>query len=267
MPQSKSSHYFMTIVLSYFYSNTNQCFPSSTPTSFPGFWTAHICFIYLYYSTQSIPIGPNHSTTQFMQPLPRRTIASQTQKALQSKSISAIFLICYMPHRTKPHWQRLASSVQNGSRSHRSLCAAFRAMEQTSAGFPYFPRLAMRANKATRPSQLSEVLQAGRLGAKPFFKFHQCSWVIFLHRKGILHLVATGVKCIPTNPYLLFGLFHCPLFRQEVCQCMNLLASSETISNWHRFESNSITTEPDRRNLLSGSTTIFTIFFSPVPHA
>jgi hypothetical protein len=116
-----------------------------------------------------------------MKPLPCRMIASQAQKALQSKSISAIFLVCDMPHSTKPHWQRFASSVQNSSRSHRSLCPTFRTMEQSPASLPNFPCLATRTNKAIRPSQLLEIFQAGSLGAKLFLKFHHCTRVIFLH--------------------------------------------------------------------------------------
>ncbi len=181
MSQSKSSHYFIIISLDYFYSNTNQCFPSSATSSFSGLRSAYICFIDLDDTAQSIPIRSHHSTAQFMQPLPCRMIASQTQKALQSKSISTIFLVCYMPHRTKPDWQRLTSSVQDSSRSLRSLCPTFCAMEQSPASLPYFLCLTLRTNKAIRPSQLPEILQAGGLGAKPFLKFHQCAWVIFLH--------------------------------------------------------------------------------------
>ena len=143
--------------------------------------TFYICFIDSDDTTQSILNWSHHSTAQFMQPLPCRMIASHTQKALQSKSISAIFLVCYMPHRTKPDWQWLTSSVQDSSLSHRGMCSTFRTMEQSPASLPYFLCLTLKTKKVIRPSQLLEILQAGGQGAKLFLKFHQCTWVIFLH--------------------------------------------------------------------------------------
>ncbi len=181
MLQSKSSHYFIVVSLEYFYSNANQCFAASATSSLARFFTAYICFINLGSPAQFIAIRSHHSTPQFVQPLPSRMIAPQTQKALQAQSISPILLICYMPHGTKPHCQRLTSSVQDRSRSHRGLPTAFSTMEQSSTRFPNFLRCTMRANKSVRPSEFSEIFNTGRLGTKPTLKLQQSSWVIFLH--------------------------------------------------------------------------------------
>ncbi|EFK07622.1 conserved hypothetical protein [delta proteobacterium NaphS2] len=151
----------------------------------------------MHYAAQPIPIRSYHSTTQFMQPLPRRMITAKAHESFQAKSIGSIFLVCYMPHRSKPHRQRFPSSVQNCSRGHRTLCSTLNAMEQTPAGFPHFPGLATGTNKTIWPSQLFEVLETCLITAKPFLKFYQCSWVIFLHAKGHYMLCSLESSAYP----------------------------------------------------------------------
>ena len=180
VPQPNTPDAFFFFV---FYCNTNECFAFGTTTAFSWLFSTHIGLVDFYQTTQLISAGPYHRATKFLQPLPSSVIAAQAKNSLQSESICPIFLTSDVPHSTKPKPQGFPSAMKNSSGGDRSLRSTSNAMEKTPICSPSARFSAMRANKALRPSQCSEVFDTSGLRAKPFLKLKQVPWVIFLHKE------------------------------------------------------------------------------------
>ena len=100
MPQANAPDSLNAFV---FHSNANQCLTCSTAPALAGFFlAADVRLIDLNYAAQFVPARPDHSSAQFVQPLPGGVITPQVQHPLQSKGIGSVFLVSDVPHRPEP---------------------------------------------------------------------------------------------------------------------------------------------------------------------
>ena len=102
----------------------NHSFVAVLATDVPFFHRSYKRFIYFDTPRQPIPSGPNHGTTQFMQPRPRCSIAAQSQNLLEPKGTGPVFLGTHPPDRSKPHRQRLARPFKYRPGRHGTLILA-----------------------------------------------------------------------------------------------------------------------------------------------
>ena len=131
-----------------------------------------------------------------MQPFPRSMIATQPQYPLHPQGIRSIFLASDLPNQVKPYHQRLTSPMKDRPRCNCALRITVRTLKTFTSNFPRLPMTALGAFKTIWLPQINEIFSACILGRKTFLKFQQCPWVIFNHT-ATLHLVVTGVNCIP----------------------------------------------------------------------
>src|ERR1035437_4349959 len=88
---------------------------------------AHIGFIDLDRSTQTIPPWPHHGRAQLLQDDPCRLIASQPQQALEAECADSMLLVGHVPGSGEPFLQRNSTAVEDRSRRDRYFAAAARA--------------------------------------------------------------------------------------------------------------------------------------------
>ena len=151
----------------FFGSNHYQTFSQSATPSFPGFFSPYIGLVNLDPSRKTAPSGSDHGTSQFMEPSPCREITAKPQQSLQAQRTGTCLLIGDKPYSSKPHPQRLAGILQDGSSRHRNLVATSTTNQQITFGWPSLGTPTPRTNKTQRPTQLVEVVSACFFRGKP----------------------------------------------------------------------------------------------------
>lgn len=148
-------------------SNHYQTFPQSATPSFPRLFSPYIGFVNLDPSRKAIPAGSDHGPPQFMEPGPRREITAKSEQSLQTQRTGTCLLIGYKPDSSKPHTQRLAGVLKDGSSRHRHLVATSTTNQQLTFGWPSLCSLTPRTDETQRPTQSEEVVPACLFRGKP----------------------------------------------------------------------------------------------------
>jgi hypothetical protein len=125
---------------------------------------------------------------------------------LKAKCTDAMLLTNGKPHGQEPSAKRFSGSFKYCSSSGRCLPLATPTMQQPAPRVPCRSLApAMRAAKPLRPAQFAQEIATCSLRSKPHVELLKCPRVVLpAHRPfldihvGILHLVGTGVKWIPT---------------------------------------------------------------------
>ena len=151
----------------FFGSNHYQTFPQSATPSFPGLFSPYIGFVNLDPSRKATPSGSDHGPPQFMEPGPCREITAQSEQSLQTQGTGTCFLIGDKPYSSKPHTQRLAGILKDGSSRHRHLVPTTTTNQQITFGWPSLGSPTPRTNETQRPTQLVEVVSACLFRGKP----------------------------------------------------------------------------------------------------
>ena len=100
---------------------------------------------------------PDHGAAQFVQHRPRRLVARQAEKALESHRIDANFLVGHPPHRAIPKAQRNFASIEDGPSREIRIGAAALTMMNSVLGSPSLSCLAAWADETLRPANSFEV--------------------------------------------------------------------------------------------------------------
>jgi len=151
---------------------------SATPTlSRPR--PTNVSFINFHDTRKTITVRPNHGSAELVKPIPYDTVATETKNPLKSERADTVFLIGDIPHGSKPKPQRLFGVLQDRARQNGSLKPTFFAKIKRAAHRPQLFAMAFRALNTVRPSCLSQIISAGFLSLKSFFKFHKRPGVIF----------------------------------------------------------------------------------------
>ena len=164
-------------------SNEDQGLPHSPSATFPRFLAANVCLIDFHCAFKSITIRSYHGMTQLVQPHPSGSITSQPQSPLKPKCADARFLVSHIPHSPEPNVQRFSRILKDRAGRHRSLRAAFLAVEQSTGSSPSRGVMTGRAQKTFGPPKCDQVLYAGLFACEPTLKFHDCPRVIFHTRE------------------------------------------------------------------------------------
>jgi hypothetical protein len=98
---------------------------------------------------------------------------------LQTERVRSIFLVGNMPHRLKPHLQRLAGLMEDSPRGYRSLLSTLLAKKQSTRHFPSVASAALRTFKPIRPSEGDQVGGASFFCSKTVSEFRQSTRVVF----------------------------------------------------------------------------------------
>ena len=121
-------------------------------------FAAHVGFVDLNASGQSVAPGANHRTAQLVQPRPDRLIALETKLTLQSQSTNPIFLAGDQPHGQEPELQRLPRPLEKGPRRDGCLTMAGRTFPQTlSSRRPSSVHFTFRTSKTVRPPKSLQI--------------------------------------------------------------------------------------------------------------
>ena len=152
------------------------------PPSHVRFLTSDKRLIDLDSPSESVPIGANHCTAQFMQPGPCRFVAANSQKSLHSLRASSGFLRANPPHRPKPVPQGLARPMEDRSRGRRDMLAAIRADQQPTTIGPGLASSAPRTPETFGPSYATEKLVTGLFRRKPGVELGKCFREVFEER-------------------------------------------------------------------------------------
>jgi hypothetical protein len=144
---------------------------------------------------------------------------------LQAQGAHPLLLVCHVPHRLKPHPQRLARAIEYRTRGSRRLPLALGTPKLTSRCTPSCACPATRAHKAFRPTNPQQELNTGRLRGKPFIELAQCSRIVYTangmllllcFHPHILHLAPTRRKWIPPFPFFCKDFLRKPTFANEL---------------------------------------------------
>ena len=174
----------------------DQCFPFCPSTTLTTFFTStDIGFVDLNAPRELVSPRSHHSSSEFLQPLPRGLIAAWFNDSSKAKSVSTVLLGGNVPHRTKPQTQWLTGAMENRAGGYGSLNATFSATPQPTVRPPRSIRSTPGAEKPLRPTQSDQVFKTGFLRRKPLLEFCQRPRIVF--HGQTLHLVATGVNPIP----------------------------------------------------------------------
>jgi len=164
-------------------SNEDQGLPPSTSATFTRLLAANVCPIDFHCAFKSISSRSYHGMTQLVQPHPRGSVTSQPQSPLKPKGADPMFLISHIPHSPEPNVQRFSRILKDCAGRHRSLQAAFLAVEQSTGRSPSRGGLTGRAQKTFRPPKCYQILYAGLFPCKPALKLHNGPRVIFHTRE------------------------------------------------------------------------------------
>src|SRR5206468_1477361 len=114
----------------------------------------------------------------------RRLITPQPKDPLQAQCAGTILLARDIPHRTKPHHQRLARVLENRTRRGRSLMPASAALEQGGTHQHSLGSLALRTSKTLRPTDADQVRSTPFLGRITLLELLNSSRVV-LHDQNL----------------------------------------------------------------------------------
>ncbi|OOO00885.1 MAG: hypothetical protein USCGTAYLOR_02921 [Chromatiales bacterium USCg_Taylor] len=163
----------------------------------------------LGHTVESVSLGPDHRTPQFMQPAPCCAVTSQPENSLQSQRAGTLLLTRDKPHREKPRPKWFMRVMKQCARRDGRLPSTLRTLQQTTVFHPrlrYLP--AARALEALGPAKPANVVGARILTAKPSLELFKRSRVTDPYTRctvvchdDTLHLGAGGVKCIPSLFY------------------------------------------------------------------
>ena len=170
-------------------SNEDQGLTQSPSATFTWLLAANVRLIDFHRACKSIAGGSYHGMTQFMQPQPSSSIASQPQRPLKPQGADSMFLIRYVPHSPEPNLQWFSRILKDRASGYRSLQAALLAVEQATGRSPSRAGLTSRTQKTLRPPQCYQVLDAGLFACKPTLKLHKGPRIIF--HPHILHIGVT----------------------------------------------------------------------------
>ena len=143
------------------------------------FKTSQVSFINLDSSRQPIPARPDHSSSDFMKPSPRRFVATKAEDTLEPETTCPILLGNNPPYGSKPDDQRLSSSLKDGSGNYGCLVSAIRTLKERISNWPSFCSAATRAPKSIRPTQTKQVRTARLLGEEAGLKFSKGAGIVF----------------------------------------------------------------------------------------
>jgi len=157
--------------------------PHSPSATFTRLLAANVCLIDFHCAFKSISIRSYHGMTQLVQPHPSGSVTSQPQRPLKPKGADPMFLIRHIPHSPEPNVQRFSRILKDGAGRHRSLQAAFLAVEQSTSRSPSRGGLTGRAHKTFGPPKCYQVLYASFFPCKSALKLHNGPRVIFHTRE------------------------------------------------------------------------------------
>src|SRR3974390_1764438 len=163
-------------------SNHQQCLALGLPPSHPFLFAAPEGLVDFYRSRQALPPRSHRGSSQFVQPGPGRIVAAQAQCPLDTHGAGAVLLTRDGPHRPKPKRQRFAGVLEDRSCRYRALMPATGALQQSPTHRPTLPPATLRAQKATRPPQLYQLVPTGRLCREAGLKFGQIPRIV-LHER------------------------------------------------------------------------------------
>jgi hypothetical protein len=145
-----------------------------------------VSFVNLHDPHQAFAFRTYHCASESVKPLPSCVVAAKPQNSLQTERVRSIFLVGNMPHRFKPHSQRLSSLMENSPRSNRNLAPTILTQEQAARHFPSAASAAFDASEPIRPSEGGQVCGASFFRGKAVPEFRQIARVVFHTR--ILHV-------------------------------------------------------------------------------
>src|SRR5205823_1553442 len=156
----------------------NQSLTLGLPTRHAFLQPANHRLVHLHPPAQSIPIRSDHRPSQFMQPTPCRLKPTQPEDPLQAQCAGTVLLAGHIPHRTKPHHQRLPRVLENRTRRSRSLAPAIAALEQSGTHQDSLGSLALRTSKTLRPAEADQVRSTRFLRRKALLELLDSSRVV-----------------------------------------------------------------------------------------
>lgn len=113
-------------------------------------------------------------------------VTSESANPLQTKSTGSMLLTCHKPHCKKPIPKWFVRSMKQRSRSNGSLPSTFSAEIETTICQRWFllsvPTVG--TTEVSRPSKLSDIINAGIVAAQPFIKLLECSRIINAGNRG-----------------------------------------------------------------------------------
>ena len=149
-------------------SNTGEDFlPLGAATGEPRFLPSDVGLVNFYPSTEALPIRTNQDRAEAMKHGPHRLVGSDLQGPLQAQRRDAVFPCRKMPAGGEPDCEGGAGPVEDGARHHGGALSASRALTSAVAKPPSSGDSTGRADKAARPSQPFQVVQAIGIGLEP----------------------------------------------------------------------------------------------------
>src|SRR6266508_319054 len=158
----------------FLHSHRDERFQVPLPPSKALFHSTHGGLVHLDRSLQSVTIGPDHGSPQFVQPSPGRFVTPKAQVLLKRQGAGSVLLAGDQPDRLEPEPQRLVRVLKNGAGRYATLMTARRALHNASASERPAPiPSAPRAPEPVRPAQPYQQVAACRLRAEPFDQLRQ----------------------------------------------------------------------------------------------
>src|SRR5271167_4256663 len=148
--------------------NTGEDFlPLGAATREPQFPPSDVGLVNLYPSTEALPIRANQDRAETMKHGPHRLVGSELQGPLQAQRRDAVFPSRKMPAGREPDCEGGAGPIEDGACHHGGALSASRALISAVAKPPSSRESTGRADKAARPSQPFQVVQAIGIGLEP----------------------------------------------------------------------------------------------------
>src|SRR3954452_8615409 len=93
--------------------NDNKSLGGGFSTPSPLLHSSNVGFIDFDPTLQLLTVGPDHGSSQFVQPCPGGRVTAQTENLLQPQRTGAVLLRRDPPDRSEPHRQWLARILEN----------------------------------------------------------------------------------------------------------------------------------------------------------
>ena len=142
-------------------------------------FAADVRLINLHRPHQSFALRTHHCASEPVKPLPGRVVAPKPKNSLQTERVRPIFLVGNMPHRLKPHSQRLSSLMEDCPGGYRNLVSTLLAKEQATRHFPFAASAAFGALESIGPSEGSQISGACFFRGEAVPEFRQSARVVF----------------------------------------------------------------------------------------
>jgi len=141
--------------------------PLGAATREPRFLPSDVGLVNFYPSTEALPAGADQDRAEAMKHGPHCLIGAGLQGPLQAQRRDAVFPRCEMPAGGKPDCERGTGPIKNGACHHGGTLSASRTLISAVAKPPSSREPAGWADKAARPSQPFQVVQAIGIGPEP----------------------------------------------------------------------------------------------------